>query len=677
MNMSWQIPRNCLVWLLLAQFVLILPHIERLPWWVLLVYFFCAAWRFMIFKGRWSYPAKWLKVLMALLCCLGIYQSYMTWLGLEPMVALLISGFCLKLVESTARKDIYLNLCAAYFVAMTSFLFNQDFFTMIYVLLTVLVILTAKVALHKSGMIRFEWKSLKKAVIIISQAIPLMLVLFIVMPRFSPLWQVPIPDANATIGMTNTLSPGDISNLAANDGLAFRVEFKGKTPRKNQMYWRGLVLSDFDGRTWQQSDRFAREDSSVAIKINAGPQDSRFQYTIIQEPTYQRWLFSLPVAYSKEATITSISDYRLARNSKVINRIKYDVTSNLDVTKGLWLSSFERNQTTRLPQTGNQRSRFFAKKLYQQSGSDEAYINSVLRRFHQQPYIYTLKPPKLGRDTVDEFLFDSLRGFCAHYASSFVYLMRAVDIPARVVVGYLGGETNPLTGVTLIHQFDAHAWAEVWLQGRGWVRVDPTAAVAPERIEFGLEQALAEEGSFLQDSIFSALRYRHVEWINRLRLQMDAFNYYWASGVLNYRDQQQLDVLKALLGEVTVYRVGLFVFVISFLLLSVVAFGLLKQRGRSTLAEEVKIYQRLCLQLEKSGYQRFASEGAMDFSRRICQECQHVSSGEKNWLPHMMVATQLFVALMYEPHSVGQRDQMLKRFKREVRKIHYQLRFSN
>ena len=273
----------------------------------------------------------------------------------------------------------------------------------------------------------------------------------------------------------------------------------------------------------------------------------------------------------------------------------------------------------------------------------------------------------LGEDTIDDFLFDTRRGFCSHYASTFVFLMRAAGIPARVIAGYQGGEINPISDTVLVHQFDAHGWAEVWLEGDGWVRFDPTAAVAPDRIEYGLENAMAEEGSFLADTPLSPLRYRNIAWLNSVRLQMDAFGYYWSSWVLQYKGERQLQVLQNLLGEVTPWRVAALLMTVSSVVLLIVFGHLIKGRGEPKAAVYVKWYLRLCRQLEVAGYVRHASEGPIDFARRV-------DRANPQWKKTLLSATRSFVRLSYEQVSQREQSLLVKELRRDVLSMMYQLR---
>ena len=667
MAVSWQVPRNCLAWILIAQLALILPHIERLPWWVLVSSAICACWRIMIYQGRWSMPPKLVKFIITVFCFFGIYSSYGSLVGMEPTVALLITGFCLKLLELSAKRDVFVLLFLSYFVAITAFLFSQSFLMACFIVAACCVITTGLVALHQHSYQQFEIASLKKGVLIVSQSIPVMVLLFIVFPRFEPLWNIPSFTQQAKTGITDTMSPGDISNLARSSELAFRAEFEDGPPARSDMYWRGLVLSEFDGRAWRQGrdgkDLLSQLDTQLLYQDFANP----IRYRIIQEPSFQHWLFTLALAYSDDLTIRMVNDFRLIRMAEIEKRFEFSVVSDLNATIQPELKNKQFVFETQLPATGNPQSRQFAQQLRQQSGSDEEYINAVLQHFFQQEFIYTLKPPALGDDTIDEFLMTTRRGFCSHYAGTFVFLMRAVGIPARVVTGYMGGEINPVNGTVLVHQFDAHAWAEVSLPGEGWRRIDPTGAVSPDRIEFGLEAALAEEGSFLESSPLSPMRYRNISWLNQFRLQLDAFNYYWAIKVLRYDDRSQLKVLEQLLGGADPFRVALLLIGGGGLVLSLVAYRLLRAKGEGPIAQEVRVYLKLCKQLEKVGYNRHIGEGPIDFARRVAEQ-------EPQLKAELLAASRSFVSLSYSQLGSSHRELLLKQFRLDIQKLQRQLR---
>jgi protein-glutamine gamma-glutamyltransferase len=665
-SITWKIPRNCLAWLLLAQIFLLAPHVQRLPVWVLATYAVCAVWRIMVFQGRWSSPHKLVKLVLAPACFFGIFQSYGSLLGLEPTVALLFSGLSLKLLEVVNKRDVYVIIFLGYFVALTEFLFSQDFLITCLVFLSIVLVTTALVALHQQKYDQLNTESLKKSALLFLQAVPLMVVLFLVFPRFDPLWQVPISSHQNKTGVSDTLSPGDISNLTQSDKLAFRVTFEGKPPPHNKMYWRGLVMSEFDGRAWRQTDWYRRSGGHLGKRDIEQQITHPIKYSVILEATHQPWLFSLALASNDQQDILMTRDLRLVRFEDIHSRFRYDVVSDITAPLEPQIRQHDYLYETRLPNFGDPKARQFAVALRKSAIDERDYANKILAYFHREPFVYTLSPPKLGSDTIDEFLFSTRKGFCSHYASTFVFLMRSVGIAARVVTGYQGGEINPITGSVLVHQFDAHAWAEIWLENEGWVRVDPTAAVAPDRIELGAQRLMAGQDAFLSADLLSSMRFRDVAWLNQLRLQADALSYYWQSAILQYKRDQQFRALRALLGDVTPWRVASLFLGVGVLVMTLVAVNLFRGRGAKKVAPYERIYLRLCARLDRAGFKRHPQEGPIDFARRVTND-------DPAWAKHLLVATRAFVTLAYEPVAKEQHKVLLKQLKRESLKISYLL----
>ncbi|MFT3930800.1 MAG: DUF3488 and transglutaminase-like domain-containing protein [Spongiibacteraceae bacterium] len=671
MTSAW-IPRQCLGWLLAAQIALIAPHVVRLPIWIAGAWLLCALWRVQVHRGRWSSPGRIVKTCVVIASLAGIRWSYGSFIGLEPTVALLIACFSLKLIEAATRREAYLLLFLGYFVALTEFLFEQGLGTVLYMLVPILLLTAALIALHQEDPLRSSaagfsrsWLPLRTAALMSAQALPLMLLLFLVFPRIGPLWKVPLPSDQAHTGMTDTMEPGDIAQLSQSDALAFRAVFTGRAPAQRELYWRGLVLDRFDGRAWRSNDF---NDMPFQQIYSAQPKltGPSIEYEIFLEPTYQRWLFALqvPEAVTKNAYLTM--DYRLLARDIVADKFVYRARaypqSLFEVTIDPRLKKHELNlsgSNSGSLASSNPRTQQWAKQLRARFSDDRELIDSVLSNFRTQAFFYTLKPPLLGDDSIDEFLFDTRRGFCEHYASSFVYVLRAAGIPARVVVGYQGGEINPLTGTVLVHQFDAHAWAEAWLEGEGWVRFDPTAAVAPQRIENGLERAVAP-GEFLAQQPLSASRYRSVSWLNDLRHRVDAINYAWTRWVVNYRDDTQLAVLTNLLGEINPLRMTLLLVgggaVVIFAVV-LMLFG--RQLFGTPLPAEQRYYAQFCARLARLGYPRPPTMAAGDYGRWIL---------EKN--PQWRVVQEIttcFEALCYRQLSSSQREQLRRKLKRLVR----------
>ncbi|EAQ97849.1 transglutaminase TgpA family protein [Congregibacter litoralis] len=554
MKQAEQLPRPALLWIIVAQALLLLPHLPRLPIWVAAVYLLAFVWRVQAFRGRLELPGRWLKVVLAIAAAGGIVLSYGSLLGMEPMVAFLLTAFALKLTEMRSRKDAYVVIFLGYFVCLTEFLFTQDLLIVAYSLVLVWILTTALVSVHRpAGRLR-DLKPLRTAGVMLLQSVPLMLVLFFLFPRIGPLWSVPLKSHTAQTGMSDSLRPGDVSSLSQSDAVAFRAKFDGEIPPVSELYWRGIVLSVLEEGTWRSFRYFeipAEERRTPSVNTEGNP----LRYSIIMSPTQQNWLFALRYARTPKPGVMELSDYRLYSPVIIENEYQYSVQSWPEAALEARLSDWRRDKEISLPNQDNPQTRALAASLYAQAGSPAAFVDTVLAYFRNQSFFYTLQPPLLGDvDVMDEFLFSSRRGFCEHYAYAFAVMMRSVGIPSRIVGGYLGGEVNPVNRTVIVHQFDAHAWTEVWLEGQGWVRVDPTAAVSPDRILYGLERAVAAEGSFLSDSPLSPLRYRGVNWVNSLRLRYDALTYRWQSWVTGFDGQAQFDLLRGVLGEISVSR---------------------------------------------------------------------------------------------------------------------------
>ncbi|MCB1693779.1 MAG: DUF3488 domain-containing transglutaminase family protein [Pseudomonadales bacterium] len=622
MTALYQIPRNSLAWLLAAQVAVIAPHVTRLPIWVTLVSAGCFFWRIMVYRGRWRYPGRWTKVAFVLVGVVGIPVGYRTILGLEPAVAMLVIAYVLKLLEMQHKRDAYIVVLLGYFVAMTQFLFFQTIPWTLYMMGAVLMITAGLIGLNQTRTHARPLVTLRTAGLLMAQSVPLMVILFVLFPRLPPIWTVPMPSQVARSGVSDTVAPGDIASLVASSDLAFKATFDGEPPPFSRRYWRGVVLSRFDGRAWRQDNLVW---PTVWCKLNEPPDwvsdietsGDAISYDIILEPTQQNWLYSLNVpTLPNDRDIVMARDYRLASTEPVSSKIRYQVVSHPVHTLEANLSDFWRYRTTLLPDEGNPRSRELARQLMQEAGSPRDYVRRVLRMYNELGFVYTLKPATLGKDPVDGFLFDTRRGFCEHYASSFAFLMRAAGVPARVVAGYQGGEYNQFGDYVAVHQYDAHAWAEVWFEGQGWVRVDPTAAVAPDRIERGLEAAVKDEQTFLADSPLSAMSHQML-WLVELRLQLSAISYYWDSWIVGYNPSVQQAFLSRHLGNFDRKEIGMLMLGLFFAVLGVIGLILLMKRPYRTIAPADKAYLRFCAVLSRQGIPRERGEGPIDYAQRV------------------------------------------------------------
>ena len=627
MKPDQQISRNALVWIIISMFTLVAPHAGRIPVWVLAVYIFAAIWRIMVFQGRWSFPGRWVKAGLIVSGFAGIYFSYGSLLGLEPTIALLLTAFALKLMELNQRKDGYVLLFLAYFICITEFLFSQELPVVVYSMLNVTLVTTALIAMHRPGEHQFNRKSIRLAAVMLLQALPLMVVLFFLFPRIGPLWSVPLKSHTAKTGVSDFMKPGDISRLGKSDEVAFRVQFEGEIPPQSELYWRGLVMSKLEDGAWRSLryyDLPPDQRRPRPVQTDGHP----LLYQVILEPTQQHWLYSLRYASSPSPGVLASADYVLFSPAELEDERLYKVQTWPGAILEPTLSDWRRELELSLPSTENPRTLALARQLRAEAEDPQAYVDMVLARFTREPFTYSLNPRLLpAENATDAFMFETLTGFCEHYAAAFVLMMRAAGVPARVVAGYQGGEVNPVNRTVLVHQFDAHAWAEVWLEGRGWVRVDPTAAVSPERIEWGLERALAMEGSFLRESPLSLIRYRSVAWVNTLRLRYDALTYRWQLWVIGFDRDQQFQLLNRVFDGISVRKFVLALIGTWILVLVPIAFSLLRGRSRPAESEIQRCYLLFCDKLARAGVIRAPGETPDQFSARAVRSLRS-SSGQ-------------------------------------------------
>ncbi|WP_290739519.1 DUF3488 and transglutaminase-like domain-containing protein [Haliea sp.] len=655
------IPRNALVWIIISQFALLAPHLLRLPLWLVLVYLGTAVWRLLVFQGRASFPGRLVRASLALGGCVAVFLSYGNLLGLEPTVALLLIAFAFKLLELVKPKDAYVLLFLGYFICVIGFLFSQDILFVLYSLFTLVLVTTGLVALHRPREDHFRLGSLRLPALMLAQAFPLMLVLFFLFPRIGPLWTVPVKSHAAKTGVSDFMRPGDISELSQSDDVAFRVQFEGDIPPKSELYWRGLVFSVLEEGAW----RSLRYNELPGLELRppaVEPEGEPLAYTVLMLPTQQNWLYSLRYAQPAQRGILSTADYRLYSPVEIEEQLQYRVRSWPGTPLDPELSDWRRETELALPVQDNPATRALAQRLRDGAADSAAFVDAVLQYFRDEPFVYTLQPPLLtAENSMDQFLLQTRRGFCEHYAYAFVVMMRAAGVPARVVAGYQGGEINPVNRTVIVHQFDAHAWAEVWLEGRGWVRIDPTAAVSPDRIELGLEEAVAAEGSFLANSPLSPLRYRGVNWVNMLRLRYDALTYRWQSWVTGFDGEAQYRLLQDLFGSIRAPVFAGAILLSGVVVLVPVGWLLLQRRRPRPLPPEQRLFLEFCEQMRRRGMTRATGEAPGSFGRRVAREAPQLAG----WAMQFIDAFEQLEyggaprdAAAYRQHLAGLRQQL-------------------
>ncbi|MCB5187079.1 DUF3488 and transglutaminase-like domain-containing protein [Methylobacillus caricis] len=604
-------------WLLISMGLAMALHISHFPAWVSALIFLFMGWRYLLEKNSRAMPRLWILVPITLFGIMGILITYRSLFGRDASVALLALMLALKLMESTTRRDYVILGFAGYFLTITAFLFNQSLLAGAFLLLPVAGITATLVGIsYPHGSMSQRLRS-RIAGNLLLQGIPIMLILFILFPRIpGPLWGVPQDAYSSMSGLSDNMEPGNISDLSLSAAIAFRVQFKGDIPATQQLYWRGPVLWHFDGRGWHMDNnrtRFAPEN--LLVTGNA------VDYTVTLEPHNRQWLLMLDIPQALPAGAYPSREWQILARNPVRTRMRYAGSSHPNYTLGLDLDDRARQLALSIPSTGNPRSRELARQWQDQLKDPEQIVNAALQLFRQQAFIYTLAPPRLGNDSIDDFIFNTKRGFCEHYASSFAYLMRAAGVPARIVTGYQGGEVNPVGQYLIVRQSDAHAWAEVWLPERGWVRVDPTAAVSPSRVESGISSALPDS------TLLPIMARPDYPWLRKLYLNWDAVNNGWNQWVLGYNQQRQLELLSRLSGTRVNWQD-----LVLWLMGSLAAFILLLclflfRRGKQTLDPIQTIYRRYLRKLARHGIKAMPHEGAQDVQRRASQQFpQHAAA---------------------------------------------------
>lgn len=549
------IPGAALVWLMGGFALLLLPQWDRLPVWLMVSCIVLAAWRWLAQLGKLRLPGKWSRSgLMVVLVAVYIatVQGRFT---VETASSFFVLAVGLKWLETRTVRDFYVLLFILVYLSSVNFLFHQEIHWTVVNLAGVLVLFVGLQVLNAPGIAGAARSGWKRLGLMFLKTLPVVVLLFVFFPRMEPLWSVPLVSGEARTGISDSMTPGDISSLAQSDARAFRVTFGDEIPPHRDRYWRGLFLDTLDGDTWRQSrNREFRRPGRVAVDGGVGQLQSE-EYDVLLEPTDQTWAFALEgsVPVSDNVTRNEEGLFRFDRPADSTVRYRMALAPERDSS----LNALQNpRQYLQLPASGNPRARELAQTLKAQTSGPQELAVSILRRFREQQYFYTLRPPKMPDNGIDALLFDSKRGFCAHYAGAMTFLLRAADIPARVVVGYQGGEPGAGNEYLIVRQYDAHAWVEAWMPGQGWTRFDPTAAISPERIESGLRDAMQEEGSFLENDWTSPQRYGDMAMVQWASLQLDKMNYQWQRWVVGYQGQSQMNLMSRLPGGFGLRELG-------------------------------------------------------------------------------------------------------------------------
>lgn len=596
-------------WLLAIAVATAAPHAAHLPLWISLLVGGALLWRSWLWQQNARLPARRLLALLVVCGIAGIGLQFHTLFGRDAGVALLVFFMALKPMEMRTRRDAMVVVMLGFFLLLTHYFYSQSIPTGLWLLVSTALLTASLIRLH--GGPQPVGAILRYAALLLAQAIPFMLIVFLLFPRISgPLWGLPQDAYSGLTGLSDKMSPGSLNNLIQSGAIAFRVQFAGDRPEQSQLYWRGPVLNDYDGQTWRgQANTLQRPNQTPDIEARG----RTYSYITTLEPHNQRWLLALdlPVSLPNGSAFSSTLETRI--KEPLVSRGRYAFTSSVDFVVNRQENPSVLKQALRLPPGFNPLSRELANEWRSKFETPEQISRAALRFFRQEAFFYTLRPPLLGEQAVDEFLFTTRRGFCEHFASAYVFLMRAAGVPSRVVTGYQGGEINPVDGYLTVRQSDAHAWAEIWLAEQGWVRVDPTAAVAPSRIEQGIDAALPSG-----DPLPALVRI-DTNWLRTLRNRWEAANNAWNQWVLGYNPERQREVLSRLgLSEPDWRNMTAALATLCGITLLIITLWTLKRRSALTPAQYA--WQRFCFKLKRLGVVRADWEGPLAFAARVARE---------------------------------------------------------
>jgi transglutaminase-like putative cysteine protease len=600
-----QVTARDLTWLIGSLVLVIAPHALRAPWWLTLLTLCLYGWRVYFVLNRAPLPSRWLVLGVAAVAMLGVWLEYRTLFGRQSGILLLMLFSGLKLLETRSHRDAAVAGFLGFFLIITNFLYTQTI--PMAALACVALVLITTTLIGFSAPQRALRDNVRTAGLLLAHAAPAALVLFLLFPRVQgPLWGLPQDAYAGMTGLSDTMSPGNLASLAQSDAIAFRAEFHGSSPPSALRYWRGPVLWNFDGRTWTLGPNTLVDFSP--------PRGGRatYRYEVVIEPHNRHWLFALETAATLPERTRMSHDGQVISTSPVRARLRYDLASVIAPEPPASDTEGNLRRALRVPPGFNPRATALAAQWRAESAGDEAVLARAIEFLRQGRYAYTLEPALLGSHSVDDFLFVTREGFCEHFSSAFVFLMRAAGIPSRVVTGYQGGELNPVDNIITVRQSDAHAWAEVFLGPRGWVRIDPTAAAVPGRVENGLARAVP------QSAALPLMMRPQLEWLRGVRDRWEAVAHKWNVWVLGYNPERQRELM-SLAGirdaDWRTLTAALFSF-LGVMTLFLLAWSL-RRLARPDPVQ--RAWRAFCQKLARRGVERAAHEGPRDYAARAAR----------------------------------------------------------
>lgn len=645
---------------------LVLALYSQLNIFIVLLGIGCAIWRCAHYIGR-------IKLLHHLvLSCVAIIATLFTVLLLYQqglfivLIHLVFLGFSLKFLELRAVRDVYFFVNTGFVLTALFFIFNTSLASAFIALILLLLLLAILLSLHAHNLLKKDFVLLLFKSFLIS--LPLAFLLFIVMPRLPSLWKMPI-QKQATTGLSDSVSPGEIAKLSRSSALAFRATFKGEIPPEQARYWRAMTLDNFDGKSWTQSHKKKRQESQARRGLGLRFQATQHklktnsEYELIIEPHYNYWLPVLDYALTPKGLV-SLQDYSLRSNVPIIARKTFTIaqTNRLSDSR---LTPKETAQLTQLPSLdnhiANNKTEQWITEHLNAGKSKQKILTLLLNRFASD-FTYTLQPPLLGDNQIDDFLFNTQAGFCVHYASSYLYVARRLGIPARMVTGYLGGEWQASEGFFTVRQYDAHAWVEIWHNER-WQRIDPTAHVSPERVDSGLEAGLTDNNEFLADEYFSLQKWQSNPLLNQLRLRFAQIDYLWARYVVNFDNQKQIRLLQYWITKLPWLNISYAVLTLMMAIFGLLVISIFKPWQKQSIAPEEKLYATLQKQFIKRDITR-------ENGQTVSEYCELVTKQYPLAQQLMNTFSKRYNQIKYQPNlSSAHRKKYLKQLKMIINQL--------
>lgn len=622
--------KEILVFLLVSLGLIVLPHVSHLPFSVFGFFMLLLVWRFV---GIWqpqrlpSFP--WITFLVV--CGLAIlYSQHRGILGRDGGTNLFVIALGLKLMEIKTERDLYLINYLAFIVAASQFLYEQSILMAAYILFVCCVLMATLVFINSQ--VADTRLTLKKAAVIIAQAIPMMIVVFIFFPRVEPpKWLYFNDKQQNKTGLSDTMEPGSITDLGMSDELVFRVKFDGALPPPNQRYWRGPVMTLTDGKKWLQARNLSYQPYLDKPKFSG----QAYRYTLMMEPQQKDWVFALDLPSEFDQPLTQNANYQLITNHDLRKRTEFKLTSYPNYNTG-YLTKIEFRDARQLPAEPSAKIKQLVNQLQGKDSTPASFINAILNHFRKENFHYTLTPPLMEDNPIETFLFETRQGFCSHYTAAFVYLLRVAGIPARVVTGYQGGVYNDVGNFLEIKQADAHAWAEVWLQNRGWTRFDPTAAVAPERVEKNIDiNSLVPNGVINYAAPNNSAIVKLLQQTRKLWGHVD---YNWQRWVINYNNTNQSNFLSKF-GITNFKTMVYWMMGIVAAITAILSLFLLRQNIKQ-IDPVLVVYNRFLKKLGKRNINKNPGEGARAFADRIKPQLPEAAD-------HIEQITRLFINQHY------------------------------